>query len=134
MPKWLDQGLELIRETPGAGPGATRGCSVIYNARFFLRRGDEVTRDARSIALYPDRLPVRAVEDTELIDHETTLGKRQPIAAVEKTLHGMQAGGFREVLASAHLCYGAKGVGDLIPPHAMLRIKIWIRSVKHKAS
>jgi hypothetical protein len=130
MPKWLDKGIELLGEVPGAGLEATRGCTVVYNARFFLRRGDEVTRDRQAIAMYRDRLPLRLVDDAELIDHETTLGKRRPIAAVEKTLYGMQADGYREVLASAHLCYGAAGVGDLIPPHAMLRIKLWVRSVK----
>ena len=134
MPRWLDKGIELLSEVPGAGLEATKGCSVVYNARFFLRRGDEVTQDGRLIAMYRDRLPLRLVDDAELIDHETILGKRRAIAAVENTLYGMRADGYREVLASAHLCYGETGVGDLIPPGAMLRIRLWVRSVKQGAS
>jgi FKBP-type peptidyl-prolyl cis-trans isomerase len=66
----------------------------------------------------------------ELIDHTTTLGKRQSIAGVEKSLYGMQAGGYREVLVSAHLGYGAVGVSDIIPPNAMLRIQLWVHAVQ----
>jgi hypothetical protein len=126
----IDKGIELISDIPGIGPKAIKGSSIIYNARFFLRQGEEVTRDAHSIAMYPDRLPIRIVEDVALIDHATTLGKRQSIAAVEKTLYGMQAGGYREVLASPHLCYGERGVENSIPPCAMLRIRLWVQLVQ----
>lgn len=129
MSTQIDKGIQLIRDIPGVGPTAIKGCSIIYNARFFLRQGKEVTRDAQSIAIYRDRLPIRIVEDVELIDHATTLGKRQPIAAVEKALYGMQAGGYREVIASPHLCFGESGVENLIPPRAMLHIKLWVQSV-----
>jgi hypothetical protein len=37
-----------------------KGSSITYNARFFLRRGDEVTIDAKSIALYGTRLTTRS--------------------------------------------------------------------------
>lgn len=126
----IDKGIELIHDIPGIGPKAIKGCAIIYNARFFLRQGEEVTRDAHSIAMYRDWLPTRIVEDVELIDHTITLGKRQPIASVEKTLYGMQAHGYREVIASPHLCYGERGVENLIPPRAMLRIRLWVQSVQ----
>jgi len=129
MDTQIDHGIELIHDIPGVGPKAIKGSSIIYNARF-LRQGKEVTRDVHSIAMYRDRLPIRIVEGAQLIDHATTLGKRQPIAAVEKTLYGMQAGGYREVLASPHLCYGELGVANLIPPRAMLHIRLWVQSVQ----
>ena len=100
-----------------------------YNARLFLRHGDEVTNDLRSIALYRDQLNIRQIGGVELIDHTTILGKRQPIACVERSLYGKQAGGFREILANPHLCYGENGVEGLIPPNAMLRIQFWVQDV-----
>jgi hypothetical protein len=104
---------------------------VGYTARMFLRKGEEVTTDSRSIEMYGLTERVRTLEGTQLIDHRTTLGKRQPIAAIEKTLYGMQAGGYREVLAGDHLGYGAEGIPGLIPPHAMLRIQLWVHEVTH---
>ena len=92
------KGIELLDERNGSGPAAAKGDEVVYNARMYLRRGDEVTTDQRSIEMYGLTQRVRKVKDTQLLDHRTVLGKRQPIAAVEKTLFGMQAGGYREVL------------------------------------
>jgi hypothetical protein len=122
----IAKGIELLKDIPGEGAAAEKGTVVTYNARFFLRKGDEVTRDAQSIAA----LTIRTIDGVELIDHTTTLGKRQSIAGVEKSLYGMQAGGFREVLVSAHLGYGAVGVTDIIPPNAMLRIQLWVHAVQ----
>ena len=126
----LTKGIELINDIPGCGPMADRGSTVTYNARLFLRRGDEVTRDARLIARHKEHLVTRCVEGVELVDHTTTLGKRQAIAGVERSLYGMQVGGYREVLASAHLCYRESGILGLIPPNAMLRIHLWVRDVQ----
>ena len=126
---YVDKGIELLRDRPGSGTLAEKGTRVAYNARFFLRRGEEVTRDRHSIALYRSRLSIRLVDDVELIDHETRLGKRQSIAGVEKSLIGMREGGYREVLVAPHLAYGASGVEGEIPPHAMLRIELWLRRV-----
>ena len=126
----LAKGIKLLHDTPGSGLAASAGCRVVYNARMFLRRGEEVTMNARSIAAYREHLTIRAVDGVELIDHTTTLGKRQPIAAVEKSLVGMQPDGYREVQASAHLCYGERGIEGLIPANAMLRIQLWVRDVQ----
>ena len=128
--KRLDKGIELLADEPGDGPTASKGATVVYNARFYLRRGEEVTMDHRSIALYRDRLPVRRIDDVEVIDHQTLLGRRDPIAGVEKSLFGMQAGGYREVMVSPHLAYGEKGIEGVIPPNALLRIQLWVRSVE----
>ncbi len=126
----LDKGIELIDDIPGRGAKAEKGCKIVYNARFFLRRGDEVTNDPPSIALYRDQLNIRNIGNLELIDHTTILGKRQPIACVERSLYGMQAGGFREILAGPHLCYGENGIDGLIPPNAMLRVQLWVQDVR----
>jgi len=96
---------------------------------FFSVAATKFTQDFNSIALYRDRLVLRTVAGKELIDHVTEPGRRRAIAAIEKSLPGMREGGYCEVLASAHLCYGARGLGDIIPPDAMLRIQLWLQKV-----
>lgn len=130
MAEKINKGIDLLADTPGVGPKARKGDTVTYNARFFLRNGDEVTFDSQSIASYGAKLDIRNIDGAELIDHETLLGKRQVVAGVEKSLYGMQSGGYREVLVSAHLAYGQKGIKDRIPPNAMLRIQLWVQHVE----
>lgn len=130
MAKNITKGVELIDEFIGQGPEAQNGDIVTYNARFYLRRGDEVTRDGEIIARARDHLQTRIIEEAEVIDHVTELGKRRPIAGVEKSLYGMRKNGYREVLVSPHLAYGADGVPDLVPANALLRIRLWVQDVR----
>lgn len=125
----LTKGIKLISEIPGSGTEAVKGAEVTYNARLYLRRGDEVTFDAHSIAEYGDRLETRFIDGAELIDHMVMLGKRRVFAGLEKTLYGMQPGGYREVLVASHLAYGKAGIGDIIPPNALLRVQLWVQAV-----
>jgi hypothetical protein len=125
----LTKGIKLLDENVGQGPEAVKGAVVIYNARFFLRRGDEVTRDAEILSRARAHLKTRFVDGIELIDHVMELGKRRTIAGIEKSLHGMRERGYREVLVSPHLAYGDKGIPNLIAPCAMLRIQLWVRHV-----
>ena len=125
----LTKGIELLAEVVGEGPEAVNGAVVIYNARFFLRRGDEVKQDAEIISRAREHLTTRIIGGIELIDHVTELGKRRAIAGVEKSLHGMRRNGYREVLVSPHLAYGEQGVPNLIPVNAMLRIQLWVQDV-----
>lgn len=129
----LTKGIELLDEAIGNGPVAEKGAIVTYNARLFLRGGDEVTRDADIISRSRAHLSIRIVEQCELIDHVTELGKRHPTAGVENALYGMRKNGFREVLVSPHLAYVEKGVPGLIPANALLRIRPWVRDV-HQAT
>ena len=124
------KGIEIIEEVIGEGPEAEKGSFVTYNARFFLRYGDEVTRDAEIISRIKDHVITRIVDGTELIDNVTQLGKRRPIAGVEKSLCGMRKNGYRQVLVSPNLAYGEKGVPGLIPANALLRIQIWVHDVR----
>jgi hypothetical protein len=126
----IAKGIELLADVPGQGPAACKGAVVTYNARLFLRQGDEVTRDFQSIAAYGSRIPTRKIRDVELIDHLVTLGKRHAIAGVEKSLYGMQPGGYREILISPHLGYREAGVPNLIPANAMLRVQLWVQNVQ----
>ena len=130
MGRKLSKGVEVVEEIVGEGPAAEKGSKVTYNARFFLRRGDEVTRDGEIISRVRDHVKIRVIDGVELIDHVTELGKRRPIAGVEKSLYGMRKAGYREVLVAPHLAYGEAGVPGVIPANAMLRIQIWVQDVR----
>lgn len=125
----IAKGIDLLADVPGSGPPAARGSRVTYSARLFLKCGDEVTTDAESVARYGAALETRTIDDVTLIEHTTTLGKRRTIAGIERSLHGMCAGGYREVMIAPHLGYGAAGVEGHIPANAMLRIRLWVHRV-----
>ncbi|MGB5179360.1 MAG: FKBP-type peptidyl-prolyl cis-trans isomerase [Gammaproteobacteria bacterium] len=131
MAEKIATGIELLHEVAGAGAVAAKGDVVIYNARIFLRRGDEVTQDASIIAQGGGYLKSRTIDGVELIDHVTELGKRRSIPGIEKALYGMRTCGYREVLVSPHLAYREKGVPGIIPENAMLRIQLWVREIRH---
>ena len=105
----LTPGLDIIEERVGHGPVAATGDTVRYDCRIHLNRGDEVAM-AQS-------------------GHETILGKRRVIAGIERSLTGMQAGGFRKVRVSPHLAYGDTGVPEAVPPSAVLVISLWLTEI-----
>ncbi len=43
---------------------------------------------------------------------------------------GMKTNGYREILVAPHLAYRDKGVPGIVPENAMLRIRLWVRSVQ----
>lgn len=130
MNKNITKGVELLDEIIGEGLEADNGAVVTYNARFFLRQGDEVTRDTEIISRAQEHLITRFINGVELIDHVIWLGKRQSIAGVEKSIYGMKKCGYRKVLVSPHLAYGEKGVSGLIPANALLTIQLWVQDIR----
>ncbi len=128
MARKAPETIEIVSELIEEGPRASNGDQVKYSTRLFLRRGDEVTSDFKSITMYGARIPTREVEGVLLVEHTTTLGKRQSIAGVERALHGLSAGSFREVIIPPQLAFGTKGsVG--IPPNAIIRAKLWVHEI-----
>lgn len=125
----VSKGIEILHESICDGTAASKGSKVRYSARFYLRRGDEVTPDYKSIAAYGERIATRFVDGVELIEHVTTLGKRQMIAGMGMALADMTAGSYREVLIPPHLAYREKGLGKLIPPNALLKAHVWMHEV-----
>lgn len=126
----IAKSVELIDEMPGEGQEAGKGTAVTYNARFFLRQGDEVTHDTKIISKAREHLATRFIDGVELIDHVIRLGRRESIAGVEKSIYGMKKGGYRKVLVSPHLAYGEKGVPGLIPANALLTIQLWVHDLR----
>ena len=129
----MASGIKILDEHIPDGPTAQKGSSISYSARFFLNRGDEVTPDFKSIEMYGDAVSTIVVEGVKLIEHTILLGKRRAIAGIERALIGMSPGSYREVVIPPHLGYGTKGLGDLIPPNALLKSKLWVHGVQHAA-
>lgn len=119
-------GLKLLEEREGEGRPARKGDRIVYNARLFLNKGDEVPLNDKQTQYLPNEM-VRVEGGLAFVDHTTVLGSRQAIAGVEQALMGMKAGGYRKVRISPHLAYRDKGIPDLIPSNAVLIAEIWLR-------
>ena len=122
----LRRGIKLLDEREGHGEPAKKDNRIIYNLRIFLNKGEEVPLNHRQAESLPADY-VRVVDGYPFIDHRITLGKRQAVPGVEYSLLEMKAGGYRKVRVSPHLAYRNEGLGDLIPPNAVLIIELWLR-------
>ena len=127
----ITSGIKLLEESVGQGKTAEKGDQVIYNMKLYLNKGEEVPLNEIQAENMPEHLShmVRAEGDYKFINHHSTLGKRESMAAVEYSLIGMKEGGYRKVKASPHLAYGKKGIPGLIPKDAVLTIELWLREI-----
>ena len=124
----LKSGIKLLDERVGIGEPAKKGDRIIYNMRMFLNQGDEVPLNERQAEYLPATM-IRTEAGYRFVDHSTTLGSREAIAGVEYSLIGMKTGGYRKVRVSPHLAYRDKGLGDLVPPNAVLIVELWLRQI-----
>lgn len=111
----IKSGIKLIAEIEGQGEPAKKGDGVVYNWRLYRNQGDELALNEEQAERVPAEM-IRTVDGRSVIDHKTTLGRRQTMAGVEYSLHGMKPGGYRKIRVSPHLAYRDKGLGELIPP------------------
>ena len=127
-------GLKILQEVKGQGPEAVKGDNVTYNVKLFLNKGDEVPLNHLQAERLPEHMAhiIRKEGDYSFIDHKTRLGERGPIAAIEYSLYGMKAGGYKKIKASPHLAYRAEGIPGLIPENAALTIELWLREINKK--
>jgi FKBP-type peptidyl-prolyl cis-trans isomerase (trigger factor) len=124
----IARGITLLTEIEGHGSPAARGDRIIFNMKIWLNRGDEVPLNTIQAQHLPEQM-IRNVAGEKLVDHTATLGKREVIAGVERSLMDMKAGGYRKVRVSPHLAYREKGLPGLIPEHAVLVVEIWLREI-----
>ena len=124
----LKSGIKLLDERHGAGEPAKKGDTVVYNWRLYRNKGDEIPLNEQQAEHLPDDL-IRVVDGYRFVDHRATLGSRQTMAGVEYSLYGMKPGGYRKVRVSPHLAYRDEGLGDLIPPKAVVIVELWLRDV-----
>ncbi len=126
----LQRGIKLLDEKIGSGAEARKGDRVVFTLRIFLHHGDEVPLDERQMEQVLSTHNVRTEEGRQIIDRVVTLGKREVVAAVEYSLIGMKAGGYRKVKAGPHLAYRDQGIPGLIPPSALLILEMWLREIQ----
>ena len=126
--KKVARGITLLTEMEGHGRSAARGDRIIFNAKIWLNRGDEVPLNAVQAQVLPEGM-IRSAAGEKLVDHKVTLGRREVIAGVEQSLMDMKAGGYRKVRVSPHLAYREKGLPGLIPENAVLVVEIWLREI-----
>ncbi len=124
----IKSGIKLLAEVEGQGEPAQKGDGVVYNWRLYRNQGDELALNQEQAEHVPAEM-IRTVDGYRFIDHKTTLGRRQTMAGVEYSLHGMKSGGYRKIRVSPHLAYRDKGLGELIPPNAVLIVEIWLREI-----
>jgi len=102
-------GIKILEEREGTGAVAEKGDTVSFECAGYLSRGD-------------------CIQERRL--ETATLGKREIIAGIERSLIGMREGSYRKVRISPHLAYGKSGVKDRIPPNAVLTYEITLVSVQ----
>ncbi|OPY65798.1 MAG: FKBP-type peptidyl-prolyl cis-trans isomerase [Syntrophorhabdus sp. PtaU1.Bin002] len=125
----IKKGIQLIDEVEGIGKAASKGDFLRFNIRAFLRKGEEIPINTiEDRAAWPEGSITKA-GGAEFINFSSRLGRRDNIAAVEYTLHGMKAGGYRKIKASPHLAYGKEGVPGKVPKNAVIVFEIWLREL-----
>jgi FKBP-type peptidyl-prolyl cis-trans isomerase len=124
----IKSGIKLLVEVEGQGEPAQKGDDVVYNWRLYRNQGDELALNQEQAERTPAEM-IRTVDGYRFIDHKTILGRRQTMAGVEYSLHGMKPGGYRKIRVSPHMAYRDQGLGNLIPPNAVLIVEIWLREI-----
>jgi FKBP-type peptidyl-prolyl cis-trans isomerase len=124
----IKSGIKLLVEVEGQGEPAQKGDGVVYNWRLYRNQGDELALNQEQAERTPAEM-IRTVDGYRFIDHKTILGRRQTMAGVEYSLHGMKPGGYRKIRVSPHMAYRDQGLGNLIPPNAVLIVEIWLREI-----
>ena len=124
----LARGITLLTEVEGQGTPATLGDRIVFNMKIWLNRGDEVPLNTIQSQHVPEQM-VRCVAGEKFVDHTATLGRREVIAGVERSLMDMRTGGYRKIRVSPHLAYREKGLPGLIPEHAVLVVELWLREI-----
>jgi len=100
-------GLQLEDIIAGSGPVACSGQHVIVHYTGWLADGTKF--DSSVDRNEPFRFP---------------LDGKHVIAGWEEGVPGMCVGGIRRLTIPADLAYGARGAGNLIPPHAKIIFEI----------
>jgi hypothetical protein len=92
----------------GNGQEAKEDNWVLVEAHFFLNKGEEININ-------------EGCSDRQI---GINLKSRDIISGLRYGIVGMREGGTREIKIGPHLAYGEKGLGDKIPPNAVLKCKV----------
>jgi hypothetical protein len=117
----LRSGLTLLLDIPGAGTPVRRQHRYRVALRLWLNRGDGVKWDAHAA------VAGNSIEDDgELLVTTVRIDRGSLVNGLFYGVEGMRVGGIRRLEIAPHLAYGQKGLGDRIPPGALLTAEIAI--------
>jgi FKBP-type peptidyl-prolyl cis-trans isomerase len=101
-------GVEIEEIRIGEGLTAHRGCTICLQYDLFLNRGEKI-------------------QENQVCHFR--LGARTVIAGLEYGVEGMRVGGQRRIRAGPHLCYRDQGLGQIVPPKAVLEFHLTLLRV-----
>jgi FKBP-type peptidyl-prolyl cis-trans isomerase len=113
----MDNGLEYVDLVVGTGGVAGPGSVVVVHITGWLNENGQ--KGTKFISSYDRGKPVSFKVGTTRVMKAWSLGVR-----------GMRAGGKRLLMVPPELGYGAKGVGETIPPNADLIFEVELLDVK----
>ena len=106
------QALEIIELSVGEGKQAVKGALIQTHYRGFLEDGSEFDSS------YTKNKPFQCV-----------IGTGRVIKGWDQGILGMRVGGKRKLLVPAHLAYGERAMGSLIPANSNLIFEIELLEV-----
>ena len=113
----MDNGLEYVDLVVGTGAVADHGSVVVVHISGWLNKNGQ--KGTKFISSYDRGKPVSFKVGTEKVMKAWSQGVR-----------GMRAGGKRLLMVPPELGYGAKSVGETIPPNAYLIFEVELLDVK----
>jgi len=120
----LRKGLEILDDIPGIGDEIQKLESYRMKIKMWLNKGDPVKWQND----LPEELQhiVMLSQDRTEITQVHRYHRENFIAGIYYGLKGMRIHGIRKLKISPNLAYGEKGVEGIIPPNALLIVKITI--------
>lgn len=104
--------LKIDDLVPGTGKVAERGALITAHYRGWLEDGSEFDSS------YKNNTPFQCVLSNKRVIQGWIIG-----------LQGMKVGGLRKLWVPAHLAYGERQIGSMIPPYANLIFEIELLEV-----
>jgi len=121
MKERLRSGLLLLLDIPGTGAPVRRQHRYRAALRMWLNRGDAVKWSEETA------VGGNSIEDEgELLTTTIRIDRVSLVNGLFYGVEGMKVGGIRRLEIAPHLAYGKKGLGDRIPPDAVLTAEIAI--------
>ena len=112
-----DSGLEHVDLRPGTGATVKIGSIVVIHVTGWLNKNGQ--KGVEFINTYDLGKPMAY-----------KLGTQYVMKALNEGVKGMQVGGKRRILVPAKFGYGAKRVGDIVPPNADLILEVEVIDVE----
>lgn len=108
----MEQQLKIENLVTGSGKAAERGALITAHYRGWLEDGSEFDSS------YKNEQPFQCILSNKRVIQGWILG-----------LDGMQVGGKRRLWVPAHLAYGDRQIGTMVPPNANLTFEIELLEV-----